>query len=53
MKKYLLIGMLGLLSSCTYAITMVHTEGQATDVVDSEQRADPQTSVSVPISPLP
>lgn len=44
--KYMLISMLALLSSCTYSITMVHTEGQATDVVDEVQSNTPSTTVS-------
>jgi len=39
--------------SCTYSITMVHTEGQATDVVDETNTNTPSTSVSVPVSVVP
>jgi hypothetical protein len=49
MKLYLL-SLLSLLSSCTYSITMVHTEGSASDVVDEEQA--PSTSV-VPTVSIP
>ena len=35
------------LSSCTYNISMIHTEGQATDVFDSEQ--SPDVSASIPV----
>jgi len=42
-----------LLSGCTYSITMVHTEGQATDVVDETATNTPSTSVSVPVSVVP
>lgn len=40
------------LSSCSYSITMVHTQGQATDVVDETQTAEPDISptLSVPVS---
>jgi len=38
------------LTGCTYAITMVHTEGTATDVVDETATNTPSTSVSVPVS---
>jgi len=40
------------LTACTYSITMVHTEGTATDVVDETQRADPdiKTDLTVPVS---
>ncbi len=37
------------LNSCTYSITMVHTEGVATDVVDETQRADPDIKADVSI----
>ena len=46
--KYALISILALLSSCTYSITMVHTEGQASDVVDEQQT--PSTTVSPTVS---
>lgn len=41
------------LTSCTYSITMVHTQGQATDVVDETSSATPTTSVSVPVNLIP
>jgi len=46
--KYFLISILSLLSSCTYSITMVHTEGQAPDVVDEQQT---QSTTLRPIVP--
>ncbi len=46
--KYVLISSLALLSSCTYSITMVHTEGSATDVVDEQQT--PSTTLSPTLS---
>jgi hypothetical protein len=41
------------LSACTYSITMVHTEGEASDVVDENQSAHPNISpdISLPITP--
>ena len=50
MKKNLfMIGAtLLLLSSCTYSITMVHTEGEATDVVD--ETTTPSTNISPKLS---
>jgi hypothetical protein len=52
--KHLFLLLVSLLSSCTCSITMVHTEGQASDVVDEQQT--PSTTVSpnltVPIKPL-
>ncbi len=42
-----LVFLLGLLlSGCTYSITMVHTAGQATDVVDETATNTPSTSVT-------
>lgn len=38
------------LTSCTYSITMVHTQGEATDVVDETASNTPSTSVSPNIS---
>jgi hypothetical protein len=44
--KYFILPLLLALSSCTYSITMVHTEGQATDVVDETATNTPSTSVT-------
>lgn len=58
MKYYSFIVLLGVvitfLTSCTYSITMVHTQGTATDVVDETQRADPdvKTDLSIPATAL-
>lgn len=41
-----------ILSSCTYTITQIHTEGQASDVVDDTDNITPTTSLSVPISAI-
>jgi hypothetical protein len=41
------------LTGCTYSITMVHTEGVASDVVDETDTVSPSTSVTIPMSPLP
>lgn len=38
------------LTGCTYSITMVHTQGEAQDVVDETATNTPSTSVSVPVS---
>lgn len=55
MKKTLLMtgSILLLLSGCTYSITMVHTEGEAYDVVDETATNTPSTSVTVPVSAIP
>ncbi len=50
--KYALIFLLAILSSCTYSITMVHTEGEAQDIVDETATNTPSTSISLPFKPL-
>lgn len=40
------------LSSCTYSITQVHTQGQASDVVDETSTNSPSTSVKIPTRAL-
>ena len=40
------------LTSCTYSITQVHTQGQATDVVDATASNTPSTSV-IPTLTIP
>ena len=57
MKKINFLGLLSLvftLSGCTYSINMVHTQGEATDVVDETQtpsaKVDP--NINVPLSGL-
>lgn len=43
-----------MLVSCTYSINMVHTQGQAEDVVDETQSAEPdvKTDLSIPATAL-
>ncbi len=48
MKYFACLFIMFMVASCTYSITMVHTEGTATDVVDETATAAPSTSVSVP-----
>lgn len=52
--KVLLFLMIFFTYGCTFSITMVHTEGSASDVVDTEQRADPdvKADLSIPIKGL-
>ena len=53
MKFYLFsLFMLGMvcLTGCTYSITMVPTEGTATDVVDETATNTPSTSVTPTVS---
>lgn len=35
------------LSSCTISVTTIHTQGQASDVVDEDQKADAQVSPDI------
>jgi hypothetical protein len=46
--KCALISLLAILSSCTYSVTIVHTQGTASDVVDEQQT--PSTTVSPTLS---
>ncbi len=41
MKKINLFLMCLLLSSCTYSVSMIHTNGEANDVLDQGQDANP------------
>ena len=40
------------LSSCTYSVNQVHTEGTATDVIDEDQKATSDVSPNL-AAPLP
>jgi hypothetical protein len=55
MKAYIPALCLLLLTSCTYSITMVHTDGTATDVVDTNQtpKTDVSPEITVPASIVP
>ena len=44
----LYIAILLALSSCTYNITMIHTEGEATDLVDEQETVSPNVSAKIP-----
>ncbi len=46
--KYLML-LPAILTSCTYNISMVHTEGQASDVIDTNQKADADVKPNVSI----
>jgi hypothetical protein len=41
-----------ILGSCTYSITMVHTEGTASDVVDEQQTPTANVSPDIKVSPI-
>jgi hypothetical protein len=47
------IGLGAALSSCTLNVIMTHTEGSATDVVDSDPstKADPNVAIHLPVIP--
>lgn len=45
----MLIPVFGSLTSCTYSINMVHTQGSASDVVDEDQGASPTVSPDVKV----
>lgn len=52
MKKINFLALLSLvftLSSCTYSINMIHTQGEASDVVDENQTADPKIDPTINI----
>lgn len=50
MKLFCVIIFLATFACCTYTITMVHTEGQATDVVDETSTNSTEASASIPAS---
>ena len=50
MKPTLIIPLLVILAwicSCTYTITMAHTSGSATDLIDENQSASPKISTEI------
>lgn len=52
--KLLMMVICVLMTGCTYNISMAHTEGTATDVIDDTQSNEPNVSptVTVPVSPV-
>lgn len=48
----IMFSLLSLISACSYSINMVHTQGQAEDVLDDADSVDPTISptISVPAS---
>ncbi len=44
--KYFIFPLVLVLVGCTYSITMVHTEGTASDVVDETATNTPTTDIS-------
>ena len=53
MKKYVIIPFIFILHACTYSITMVHTEGTASDVVDETATNTPNVSPTIKIPVVP
>jgi len=54
MKYLISAASFALLTACTYNVSMAHTEGTASDVVDTEQKSDADVSptVNIPVKPL-
>ncbi len=48
--KLIMISCFFMLTACTYSISLVHTEGTAQDVIDTQQdaKADVSPTVSIP-----
>lgn len=51
MKKIFLIGLIFLLSSCTWSVIMNHTEGTASDVVDETQSNSVDVDANANLNP--
>ncbi len=47
MLKFIMI--MVILTSCTYSVNMIHTEGTASDIVDENQEASPDISPTIPL----
>lgn len=52
MIKLMSLLVIGMLTSCTYSITMVHTEGSASDVVDEQQTPTADVKPDIKVSPI-
>ncbi len=51
-SKLVLFGFAALtLCACTYSVSLVHTEGEASDVIDQDQSPDVSPSLEVPLKP--
>jgi hypothetical protein len=53
MIKYGLISLM-ILTGCTYNVSLIHTEGEASDVIDTVQEASPDVKpqIQIPVKPL-
>lgn len=47
---YITVPTILLIWGCTYNISMVHTEGTASDVIDTEQEAKPDVKTDLTLS---
>lgn len=54
MLKFFFLTILVLLDACTLSVNVIHTQGEAADVVDEEQAVSPTVSpdITIPIKPL-
>ena len=52
---FLLLGLMSAITACTYSINMVHTQGEASDVVDETQTPSTTANpnISIPMSAIP
>ena len=49
MKNIAMLSLLSLLCACTYNVSMVHTEGQASDVIDETSANTPNIAPQIEI----
>lgn len=47
---FVVVGLI--LTSCTYSVTLVHTQGEAQDVVDETSTNTPSTTLTVPFKTI-
>ena len=52
MNKVMIILLSTMLQSCTYSVTIVHTQGTASDVVDEEQTPSADIDADIKVSPV-
>lgn len=51
-KILIVLHLCSILSSCTYNVSMAHTEGTATDVIDDTASNQPNVSPNISIPPF-
>lgn len=44
------IPFLCLLSACTYSINMIHSSGEASDMIDETQSTSPEVTATIPLA---